>query len=111
MYHVLAASTREEEQQAAVGAVESGEGKEDDGEEDVVLGVYHVRKVTKEDVEVKFIRSGGAGGQNVNKVNTKADIRLQLDQAEWIPNEVKKQIKKRVRLRQKKSLFIRRHTS
>ena len=66
-------------------------------EEGVVRGVYHVRSVTKEDVEVKFIRSGGAGGQNVNKVNTKADIRMKIQDQDWIPEQVKAQLARRVR--------------
>lgn len=36
-------------------------------------------EISKEDVEVQFSRSGGAGGQNVNKVNTKAEVRLKLE--------------------------------
>jgi len=68
-------------------------------EEGVVRGVYHVRSVTKEDVEVKFIRSGGAGGQNVNKVNTKADIRLKIQDQDWIPDQVKAQLARRERNR------------
>ncbi|QDZ21008.1 hypothetical protein HOP50_04g35330 [Chloropicon primus] len=69
---------------------EEREGEEE--EEEIERGVYNVRPVTREDVEVKFIRSGGAGGQNVNKVNTKADVRLDLDRQDWIPPQVKRQV-------------------
>ena len=32
------------------------------------------------------------GGQNVNKVNTKAELRLHVMSANWIPDEVKKRL-------------------
>ena len=40
-----------------------------------------------DDVEVNFARSSGSGGQNVNKLNTKVDMRLSLD-SEWISEDM-----------------------
>jgi len=34
-----------------------------------------------------FCRSSGPGGQNVNKVNTKADVRVSLLSAKWLSEE------------------------
>jgi peptidyl-tRNA hydrolase ICT1 len=36
-------------------------------------------------MDTRFARSSGPGGQNVNKVNTKADVRFHVDSADWIP--------------------------
>ena len=43
-------------------------------------------------LEYNFARSSGPGGQNVNKVNTKAEIRFTVNEADWIPNEVKSRL-------------------
>ena len=49
-----------------------------------------------EDVDISFARSGGAGGQNVNKVNTKADIRLNVDKIGWLDDDMKEALRKAV---------------
>ncbi|XP_024525397.1 uncharacterized protein LOC112344590 [Selaginella moellendorffii] len=42
-------------------------------------------KVTMDHVTMSFARSSGAGGQNVNKVNTKVDMRFKVMAAQWLP--------------------------
>ena len=41
------------------------------------------------EIEFSSSRSSGPGGQNVNKVNSKAEIRFKVETAEWIPLEVR----------------------
>ncbi|EFA83582.1 hypothetical protein PPL_02648 [Heterostelium album PN500] len=40
--------------------------------------------VPREKIDFQFSRSSGAGGQNVNKVNTKVEARFNLDNADWL---------------------------
>jgi len=46
-------------------------------------------EIPENQLQISFARASGAGGQNVNKVNTKVEIRFHLPSAEWIPSEVR----------------------
>lgn len=47
-----------------------------------------------EDYELTYSRSSGPGGQNVNKVNTKATIRLDLGRAkQWLPEHAVEELR------------------
>lgn len=50
-------------------------------------------KIPKELLTTQFCRSSGPGGQNVNKVNTKAEVRFNVDLATWMDADVKKKFK------------------
>lgn len=49
-------------------------------------------KVPREKLEIGFSRSSGPGGQNVNKVSTRAEIRFHLGGADWLPAAVRKRL-------------------
>lgn len=46
--------------------------------------------IPKDRLELSFSRSSGPGGQNVNKVNTKATLRVPLDQFDFVPEFIRK---------------------
>ncbi|KAJ8931191.1 hypothetical protein NQ314_015933 [Rhamnusium bicolor] len=45
-----------------------------------------------EELDITFSRSSGPGGQNVNKVNTKVDVRFHLQSAKWLSDEIKEKL-------------------
>ncbi|GCB81355.1 hypothetical protein scyTo_0023139, partial [Scyliorhinus torazame] len=45
---------------------------------------------------VTYCRSSGPGGQNVNKVNTKAEVRFHVATADWLPEDVRSAITAKV---------------
>lgn len=49
-------------------------------------------KITLDHVIVSFARSGGPGGQNVNKVNTKVDMRFNVKDAYWLSDRIREKI-------------------
>ena len=50
--------------------------------------------VPESEITEKFSRSGGHGGQNVNKLSTKAEARWNIDESKAFSDEEKEKIKK-----------------
>eukprot|EP00904_Undaria_pinnatifida_P007034 jgi/Undpi1/3460/HiC_scaffold_16.g06832.m1 len=48
-----------------------------------------VPDIPEDQLEVSFSRSSGAGGQNVNKLSTKVEMRFVVSEADWLPHDVR----------------------
>jgi len=57
----------------------------------------HVR-IPEDKLEFSFVRSSGSGGQNVNKLSTKVELRIDLlheQHASWMPREVQNRLREK----------------
>lgn len=48
-------------------------------------------------LQIKYSKSSGPGGQNVNKVDTKVDLRFHIDSAGWISESIRQKLSSQVR--------------
>jgi ribosome-associated protein len=62
--------------------------------ESVGLRVSHSVFVTENELEERFVRSSGPGGQNVNKVSTAVELRFDVDASICLPLDVKARLRK-----------------
>ena len=58
---------------------------------------FSKKKMAKIDIPIasldkKFSRSSGPGGQNVNKLSTKVELRFKVSEAYWLTEDVKRRI-------------------
>lgn len=58
-----------------------------------VLLRFFTVNIPKDQLIITFSRSSGPGGQNVNKLNTKADVRFEIDSCNWLNDEQKSRLK------------------
>ncbi len=50
--------------------------------------------IPEDKLDISFVRSSGSGGQNVNKLSTKVELRLDLSMRQsWMPAEVQRRLK------------------
>jgi len=55
--------------------------------------INHHLRVPEQEFEWDFVRSGGPGGQNVNKVASKAVLRWDVDATPSLPEDVKSRLR------------------
>jgi ribosome-associated protein len=58
-----------------------------------MIEITHQFAIPEAELSWSFVRSGGPGGQNVNKVASKAVLRWDLDGSRSVPEEVKARLR------------------
>ncbi|ODM89047.1 Peptidyl-tRNA hydrolase ICT1, mitochondrial [Orchesella cincta] len=59
-----------------------------------------------EKLRISYSRSSGPGGQNVNKVNTKANVKFNVHEASWLPDAIRDNLKLKFKNHISKDGFI-----
>ncbi|XP_028825836.1 peptidyl-tRNA hydrolase ICT1, mitochondrial-like [Denticeps clupeoides] len=62
----------------------------------------HIR-IPVDRLKIAYSRSSGPGGQHVNKVSSKAEVRFHLQAADWIPEDVRSRMQERNKRRLNKA--------
>jgi len=63
-------------------------------------------KIPENEIEIKFIRSSGPGGQNVNRRATKVQLRWNLNQSQVLNEEEKENIRKQLSITKEEDLIL-----
>lgn len=63
-------------------------------------------KIPDNEIKIKFIRSSGPGGQNVNRRATKAQLRWNINSSNVLTDEQKKLLRKRLLLTNEGDIII-----
>lgn len=57
-----------------------------------MIYVTHTIAIDENDIQEYFVRSSGPGGQNVNKVATRVQLRFDIANSRFLPEEVRKRL-------------------
>ncbi|HSF18988.1 MAG TPA: alternative ribosome rescue aminoacyl-tRNA hydrolase ArfB [Vicinamibacteria bacterium] len=59
-----------------------------------MIAITETLRIPGKEVELRFVRAGGPGGQHVNKASTAVQLRFDVEHSESISEEVRARLKK-----------------